>query len=109
MNSENGGTPYTDVAETSGRKGEMLITRELTYQKTKTSHGSQVDVGNKDERETEDKAVANAYDKQIYIPLDFELLETHMPFYQSAFADRLEYELTFNDYRQPCDQGDRRC
>ena len=31
-------------------------------------------------------------------PLDFELLESHMPFYQSALGDRLEYELTFNDY-----------
>ena len=29
--------------------------------------------------------------------LDFELLESHMPFYQSALGDRLEYELTFND------------
>ena len=27
-----------------------------------------------------------------------ELLESHMPFYQSALGDRLEYELTFNDY-----------
>ena len=31
-------------------------------------------------------------------PLDFELLESHMPFYQSALSDRLEYELTLNDY-----------
>ena len=31
-------------------------------------------------------------------PLDFELLESHMPFCQSALGDRLEYELTFNDY-----------
>ena len=28
----------------------------------------------------------------------FELLESHMPFLQSALGDRLEYELTFNDY-----------
>ncbi|MEW8688828.1 MAG: hypothetical protein AB2556_23670, partial [Candidatus Thiodiazotropha sp.] len=25
-------------------------------------------------------------------------LESHMPFYQRALGDRLEYELTFNDY-----------
>ena len=54
--------------------------------------------GNKDETETEDKAVADAYGNRFHIPLDFELLETHMPFYQSALGDRLEYELTFNDY-----------
>lgn len=45
-----------------------------------------------------DVAVAKAYGNRFYIPLDFELLESHMPFFQSAFGDRLEYELTFNDY-----------
>ena len=54
--------------------------------------------GNKDETETEYKAVADAYGNRFYIPLDFELLETHMPFYQSALCDRLEYKLTFKDY-----------
>ena len=57
-----------------------------------------IGAGNKEETETEDKAVADAYSNRFHIPLDFELLETHMPFYQSALADRLEYELTFNDY-----------
>lgn len=46
----------------------------------------------------EDKAIANAYKNRFCIPLDFELLETHMPFYQAGLGDRLEYELTFNDY-----------
>ena len=48
----------------------------------------------------EDQAVANAYGSGFYIPLDFELLETHMPFYQAGLGDRLEYELTFNDYNK---------
>ena len=49
-----------------------------------------IGAGNKDETETEDKAVADAYGNRFHIPLDFELLETHMPFYQSALGDRLE-------------------
>ena len=57
-----------------------------------------VGAGNKDETETEDAAIAAAYGNRYHIPLDFELLESHMPFYQSALGDRLEYELTFNDY-----------
>ena len=57
-----------------------------------------IGAGNKDETEAEDKAVADAYGNQFHIPLDFELLETHMPFNQSALGDRLEYELIFNDY-----------
>jgi hypothetical protein len=45
-----------------------------------------------------DKAVSDAFGKRFCIPLDFELLDSHMPFYQSALADRLSYELSFNDY-----------
>ena len=44
------------------------------------------------------EAIATAFSNRFYVPLDFELLESHMPFYQSALGDRLEYELTFNDY-----------
>ena len=57
-----------------------------------------IDAGNKDEAVAADKAIADAFGNRFYIPLDFELLESHMPFYQSALGDRLEYELTFNDY-----------
>ena len=49
-------------------------------------------------RPAADVAISDAYGNRFYVPLDFELLETHMPFYQSALSDRLEYELTFNDY-----------
>ena len=45
-------------------------------------------------------AIKDAYGNRFYVPLDFELLESHMPFYQSALGDRLEYELTFNDYNR---------
>ena len=48
----------------------------------------------------EDQAIAKAYGNRFCIPLDFELLETHMPFYQAGLGDRLEYELTFNDYHK---------
>ena len=54
-----------------------------------------IDAGNKDEAVAADKAIAYAFGNRFYVPLDFELLESHMPFYQ---RDRLEYELTFNDY-----------
>ena len=54
----------------------------------------------------EDEAVANAYKNRFCIPLDFELLESHMPFYQAGLGDRLEYELTFNDYKQVIKSSD---
>ena len=45
-----------------------------------------------------DKAIADAFGKRFYIPLDYELLDGHMPFFQSVLGDRLEYELPFNNY-----------
>jgi len=56
-----------------------------------------VGAGNKT-GDKEDEAIADAYKNRFCIPLDFELLETHMPFYQAGLGDRLEYELMFNDY-----------
>jgi hypothetical protein len=44
------------------------------------------------------KAIADYYTNRFYVPLDFELLESTMPYYQSGLGDRLEYELTFNNY-----------
>ena len=54
----------------------------------------------------EDQAIAEAYGSRFCIPLDFELLETHMPFYQAGLGDRLEYELTFNDYNKVIKSSD---
>lgn len=48
----------------------------------------------------EDSAIAGAFGNRYYIPLDFELLESHMPFYQAALGGSLEYILTFNDYNR---------
>ena len=35
----------------------------------------------------EDNAIANAYENRFYIPLDFELLESHMPYLQNALQE----------------------
>ena len=55
---------------------------------------------------TEDEAINRAYGNRFSIPLDFEILETHIPFYQAGLGDRLEYELTFNDYNKIIKSGD---
>ena len=57
-----------------------------------------VGAGNRDSSVAADKAIADVFGDGFFTPPDFELLESHMPFYQSALGDRLEYELTFNDY-----------
>ena len=56
--------------------------------------------------DAEDQAIASAHATRFCIPLDFELLETYMPFYQAGLGDRLEYELTFNDYMKVINSSD---
>ena len=57
-----------------------------------------VGAGNGESSVVADKAITDAFGDRFFTPIDFELIESHMPFYQSALGDRLEYELTFNDY-----------
>ena len=54
-----------------------------------------------------DVAIGTMYDNLFCIPLDFEILESHMPFFQSELKDRLSYELTFNNYGSVIVSSDR--
>ena len=45
-----------------------------------------------------DQTVASIYDNRFCIPLDFEILESVLPFYQYGLGSRLTYELTFAGY-----------
>ena len=57
-----------------------------------------INAGDKDLSNAKNKAVGTTYSNQFYIPLDFELLASHQPFFQHDLKDRLSYELTFNSY-----------
>ena len=46
----------------------------------------------------QDKAIADTYGNKFIIPLDFEMLDSAMPYYQVGLRNRLSYELLFNDY-----------
>ena len=58
-----------------------------------------IDAGDKG-TSVKDVAIGKAYSNVFCIPLDFEILESHMPFFQSELQDRLSYELTFNNYKK---------
>ena len=57
-----------------------------------------VDAGDKNPNVKKDVVIYNCFGNRFCIPLDFELLEAHSPYHQSALRDRLEYELTFNSH-----------
>ena len=57
-----------------------------------------IDAGDKDDANVKDKTVASIFNNKLCIPLDFEILESDLPFYQYGLGSRLTYELTFADY-----------
>lgn len=88
---------YGDLWKTAGER-ENAQYQGIDTTGNRNATKIRVGAGDKNETIVADKAIADAFGKRFYVPLDFELLESHMPFYQSALGDRLEYELTFNDY-----------
>ena len=59
-----------------------------------------INAGHKSAGVARDKAIADAYGNNFIIPLDFEMLDNAMPYYQAGLRNRLSYELKFNDYNQ---------
>jgi hypothetical protein len=84
---------YSDLWKTDNERKSMAYQGIGTDNMLKHRVGATDAVAN-----TKDKAIASAYQNRFCIPLDFELIESHMPFYQSGLGDRLEYEFTFNEY-----------
>ena len=87
---------YTDLWRTANERQNLFYQGIGNRNATKLRMGA----GDGDPTVKQDKALADAFGNRFFIPLDFELLESHMPFYQAALGDRLEYELTFNDYNE---------
>ena len=57
-----------------------------------------INAGVKDATNAQDKSIADTYGNKFIIPLDFEMLDSVMPYYQAGLGNRLCYEITFNDY-----------
>ena len=47
---------------------------------------------------SKDETVASILDNKFFIPLDFEILESGLPFYQYGLSSRSTNELTCADY-----------
>ena len=52
-----------------------------------------------------DNAIADTYGNKFIIPLDFEMLDSALPYYQVELGNRLCYEVMFNDYNQVIKSG----
>ena len=47
---------------------------------------------------TKDETVTSIFGNKFCIPLDFEIVESSLPFYQYGLGSRLTYESSFADY-----------
>ena len=57
-----------------------------------------INAGDKSTSNVQDKAITDAYGNKFISPLDFEMLDSAVPYYQAGLENRLCYEITFNDY-----------
>ena len=59
-----------------------------------------INAGDKSTAPAKDNAIAEAYSNKFIIPLDFEMLESVMPYYQAGLRNRLCYEIMTNYYNR---------
>ena len=64
-----------------------------------------INAGDKSVGNARDKAIADAYGNKFIIPLDFEMLDSAVSYYQAGLGNRLCYELTFNNYNRVTKSG----
>ena len=57
-----------------------------------------ISIKDKSDGKPQDNTIADTYRSKFIIPLDFEMLDSAMPYYQSGLRNRLCYEITFNNY-----------
>ena len=57
-----------------------------------------VNTKDKNDGNPQDKAITDTYENKFIIPLNFEMLDSAMPCYQSGLGNRLCYKITFNNY-----------
>lgn len=59
-----------------------------------------VGASNGDVSKVSDKAISDTYGNKFIIPLNFELLDSVLPFNQSGLGNKLAYEITFSNYNR---------
>ena len=80
--------------------GKLSQKREMIDRCTLNCMKLRINAGDKSTTPVQDKAIADAYGNKFIIPLDFEMLDSAMPYYQLGLKNRLSYELKFNDYNR---------
>ena len=92
---------YRDLWKTKSEKRNAIRQGIISSDGcTKNCIKLRINAKDKSARNTQDKAIADAYGNKFIIPLDFEMLDSAAPCYQAGLGNRLCCELMFNDYNR---------
>ena len=97
---------YRDLWKTSSEKRNAVRQGIISTDGcTENCIKLRINAGNKNDLITQDNAIAATYGNKFIIPLDFEMLDSTIPYYQAGLGNRLCYEITFNDYNRAIKAG----
>ena len=97
---------YLDLWKTSSEKRNAVRQGIISTDGcTENCIKLRINAGNKNDSNTQDNAIAATYGNKFIIPLDFEMLDITILYYQAGLGNRLCYEITFNDYNQVIKAG----
>ena len=93
---------YFHVTETCGRQSQKK--RDAIRQGIISNDGCmenciklRINAGDKNASNKKNNAITGAYRNKFIIPLDFEMLDSALPYYQAGLGNRQCYEIMFND------------
>ena len=92
---------YRDLWKT--KPEEWNVIRQGIFNKdgcTENCIKLRINTVDKDAANKSDKAIADTYGNKFIISLDFEMLDSAMPYYQAGLGHKLCYEIMFNNYNQ---------
>ena len=97
---------YQDLWKTKSEKRNAIRQEIISTDRcTENCIKLRINAGEKSTSNQQDKAIADAYGNKFIIPLDFEMLDSAVPYYQAGLGNRLCYELTFIDYNRVTKSG----
>ena len=92
---------YRDLWKTKSEKGNAIRQGIISNDGcTENCIKLRINASDKSTGNKRDKAIANTYGNKFVTPLDFEMLDTSIPYYRAGLWNRLCYEITFNDYNR---------
>ena len=92
---------YRDLWKTKSEKGNAIRQGIISNDGcTESCIKLRINASDKSAGNKRDKAIADTYGNKFVIPLDFEMLDSSISYYQAGLRNRLCYEITFNDYNR---------